>query len=206
MTRTQRIRLTCPSCGAEVDHTAVMSTTTYGQDTDFRPLSAGIPPRAVTMSSCHRCGFTGSEDDFPGSLSPTVAAQIAGMERPDDAAGRWAAAALIAHWRGRPDEDVGFRYLNAAWCVLDDGGDLPRERGYRRKAIEHFERHLRSDVVAGRAELTYLVGELYRRVGETSPAHEWFDRAVALAGGDPSLGWLAQLARQQKTAPQDRRQ
>ena len=68
--------------------------------------------------------------------------------------------------------------LRAAWCCVDEG-DVEAERYFRRKAAWAFERALSSwDGVARdeRAVLTYLVGELWRRVGDTKQAVGWFNR------------------------------
>lgn len=54
----------------------------------------------------------------------------------------------------------------------------------------------------GRAVYTYLVGELYRRVGDAREAGEWFDRVAGLVT-DPKQEWVVKLAEQQKTEPKE---
>ena len=68
--------------------------------------------------------------------------------------------------------------LRAAWCCVDEG-DVEAERFFRRKAAWKFEESLSSfDGVAReeRAVLTYLVGELWRRVGDGGQASSWLNR------------------------------
>ena len=74
-----------------------------------------------------------------------------------------------------------------------------------RKAIEHFEKALRATEVPedSVAVITYLVGELYRRIGEESYAHLWFDRVPEVAGQNPKAQWVIDLALQQKTDPKE---
>ena len=58
--------------------------------------------------------------------------------------------------------------LRAAWCCVDEG-DSEAERFFRRKAAWKFEEALGSFDGVGREEravLTYLVGELWRRIGD----------------------------------------
>ena len=49
-----------------------------------------------------------------------------------------------------------------------------RRRGCSSEALESYDGVEREE----RAVLTYLVGELWRRVGETSRRGEWFDRVA----------------------------
>jgi hypothetical protein len=51
--------------------------------------------------------------------------------------------------------------------------------------------------------ITYLVGELWRRIGDSSRATEWFNQ-VALEVTDPeSQQWIVNLARQQRDEPRE---
>jgi hypothetical protein len=118
----------------------------------------------------------------------------------------WRHAAMIAEWRGEPDHSLGYRYLHGAWALRDCGpfalARMPKwESFFLRSAGERFERALTSGGdVPDRPRLTYLVGELCRRLGAIETAHRWFDRAIALAAEDPKQ---ARLARRQKTEPSD---
>ena len=54
-----------------------------------------------------------------------------------------------------------------------------------------------------RAVLTYLVGELWRRVGDMGSANDWFDR-VSMEVVDPqSQQWVIDAARQQRDCPRE---
>jgi hypothetical protein len=94
---------------------------------------------------------------------------------------KYEAAAKVAEWQGLEPRHVADLLLRAAWCCVDEG-DVEAERFFRRKAAWAFERSLDAfDGVAReeRAVLTYLVGELWRRVGDPRLAREWFDRVPA---------------------------
>jgi hypothetical protein len=47
------------------------------------------------------------------------------------------------------------------------------------------------------------LGELYRRIGEPEQAADWLLRAEGLARVTEGLAGLADLARQQRTSPQE---
>ena len=93
---------------------------------------------------------------------------------------KYEAAAKVAEWQGMEPRHVADLLLRAAWCCVDEG-DVEAERFFRRKAAWKFEEALESfDGVARdeRAVLTYLVGELWRRVGDTKLATAWFNRVA----------------------------
>jgi hypothetical protein len=69
-----------------------------------------------------------------------------------------------------------------------------------------FERALGSfDGVARdeRAVLTYLVGELWRRIGDVPAARVWFNRVSEEVVDTQSQQWILDAARQQRDCPRE---
>jgi uncharacterized protein len=211
MTRVGRQTFTCPNCGHAFDDEALYSTSTGGLTSEFRRIALGMQPEPYFVHTCPSCGLSGWDTVFESEVSPEVSALVAQRVTPLIGDGRPATwrryefAAWIALWQGRPDDEVGYLYLSAAWCA--DDLELPDEEpaAYRRHAIECYERALGSDKLEGnqRAELTYLVGELHRRVGEGEAAAAWFGRVAALAEADETGERLAALAERQRQEPSD---
>jgi hypothetical protein len=54
-----------------------------------------------------------------------------------------------------------------------------------------------------RAVLTYLVGELWRRVGDTRTSAEWFERVTVEVSDTTTQRWVLDAARQQKDCPRE---
>ena len=54
-----------------------------------------------------------------------------------------------------------------------------------------------------RAVLTYLVGELWRRVGDTRQATTWFNRVPAEITDLSTQQWVLDAARQQRDCPRE---
>ena len=54
-----------------------------------------------------------------------------------------------------------------------------------------------------RAVLTYLVGELWRRVGDNGQANEWFDRVNGEITNAETQQWILDAARQQRDYPRE---
>src|SRR5688500_17555558 len=91
---------------------------------------------------------------------------------------KYEAAAKVAEWQGLEERQIADLLLRAAWCCVDEG-DIEAERYFRRHAAWMFERALtKYDGVAGdeRGVLTYLVGELWRRIRDREKSGCWCDR------------------------------
>lgn len=213
MTVLQQIDLHCPVCANRFRSQAVVSTNSFGgKRTDFHERAAGTQPLPYLVHTCVRCGFSGAERDFNegaevspflrqhvmAELMPQLSARMTGSEK-------YEAAAKIAEWQGLEPRHVADLLLRAAWCCVDEG-DIEAERYFRRRAAWAFEGALASwDGVAReeRAVLTYLVGELWRRVGDSAKAAEWLARVADEVLDEAGQEWIVDAARQQLESPRE---
>jgi uncharacterized protein len=214
MTKLERIHLRCPNCETQFDSTRLDAVDALGpKHTDFHVDADWQRTLCHAIHVCRRCGFAGSEGRFFSTagvnynvqrrvwseLAPRVGSS------PLPASERYEFAALIATWDGAPLRSIGDLWLRAAWCCVDED-DVEAERYYRRHAAWSFERSLAEyDSVdrADRAVLTYLVGELWRRVGDEALAKEWFDRVSEEIVDFPEQEWVARWAKQQHDNPRE---
>ena len=229
MTTLQQIELTCPVCETHFRSQAVVSTNSFGgKRTDFHERAAGTQPLPYLVHMCNRCGYTGAERDFTEEadvspmlreqvwteLAPQIAAQSAlqgeihGAQPVKPAvlgSEKYEAAAKVAEWQGMEPRHVADLLLRAAWCCVDEG-DIEAERFFRRKAAWKFEEALASyDGVPRdeRAVLTYLVGELWRRVGDNAKANAWFTQVSSEIVEQHTQQWILDAARQQRDCPRE---
>ncbi len=213
MTTLRQIDLSCPACGNTFQSQAVVSTNAFGgKRTDFHERAAGTQPLAYLVHMCRECGYSGAERDFTGvtDVSPLVREHVLNElapKIPASATGsaKYEAAAKVAEWQGTDARRVADLLLRAAWCCVEED-DVEAERYFRRLAAWSFEDALSSyDGVSGedRAVLTYLVGELWRRVGEMEQARNWFDRVPDEVVDPVSQHWIVAAAEQQRTEPQE---
>ena len=214
MTMLQQIDLTCPVCETQFRSQAVVSTNSFGgKRTDFHERAAGTQPLPYLVHMCNRCGYTGSERDFTDEAEVTaeVRAQVwselapAITRAPITGSEKYEAAAKVAEWQGMEPRHTADLLLRAAWCCVDEG-DIEAERYFRRQAAWAFERALASwDGVAReeRAVLTYLIGELWRRVGDGAQARQWFDRVEDEVVDLERQQWVVDAAVQQREWPQE---
>ncbi|HTR79260.1 MAG TPA: DUF2225 domain-containing protein [Gemmatimonadaceae bacterium] len=214
MTTLQQIELHCPICETQFRSQTVVATNSFGgKRTDFHERAAGTQPLPFLIHVCNRCGYSGAERAFAeetdvsdvlkervwNELAPSLSSgSLAGSEK-------YEAAAKVAEWQGRETRHVADLLLRAAWCCVDEG-DIEAERFFRRKSAWKFAEALESfDEVARdeRAVLTYLVGELWRRVGDINTAREWFDRVDAEITDGVAQQWVIDAAAQQRDCPRE---
>jgi hypothetical protein len=155
---------------------------------------------------CSRCGYSGAERDFAEEVevSPTLKEHVwtelapAIEKAPVTGSEKYEAAAKVAEWQGMGPRHVADLLLRAAWCCVDEG-DTEAERYSRRHAAWALEESLAPYDGVGRHEralLTYLVGELWRRVGDRARAHTWFARVPDEVTDDATQQWIPAAARQ----------
>ncbi len=215
MTSLQPIDLVCPVCDTHFQSRSVASTNSFGgKRTDFHERAAGAQPLPHLVHSCISCGYTGVAQSFVEGteVSPQVRAMVLtqltprlavhGLDTPSE---RYEAAARVADWRGEHPRHVADLLLRAAWCCVDDG-DHEGERFFRRSAATRFEEALAMPGTvpeAERAVLTYLIGELWRRVGDARLAATWFDRVMSEIIDAEEQAWVLDAAQQQRDTPRE---
>jgi uncharacterized protein (DUF2225 family) len=214
MTTLCQIQLSCPVCSNEFTSRAVTSTNAFGgKATDFHERAAGEQPLPYLIHTCPWCGYTGSERDFGKDVEvmPLTKARVWNELAPKltswpmTGSDRYEFAAKIAIWQGTAARWVAELLLRAAWCCVDEG-DVEAERYFRRHAAWVFERALGTpDGVAGeeRAGITYLVGELWRRVGDLKEARRWFDAVPGEVVNPYRQQWIINAAKQQRDNPKE---
>src|SRR5919199_4447301 len=213
MTTFRDIPLQCPVCGTWfVSRSVAEIGPPAGTHTDFHRRADGPQALAYLVHMCSGCGFAGAEDDFAvDEVSAASATEMTGDRVPvtthESVLGseKYEAAAAIAERRGAGPQAVADLLLKAAWCCVDEA-DVEGERFFRRKAASTFESALsRYDEVSRdrRAEYTYLVGELWRRVGDVKKAREWFERVAGEVTDPATEGWILSLAMQQRDQPRE---
>jgi uncharacterized protein (DUF2225 family) len=214
VTTLKSIDLVCPNCDAHFSSEVVEVLETRGRKrTDFHVHRDGVKPLDYGVHLCAVCGFAGPEAWFGAEayVSYDVQAHVWNELTPRMAMGslpaseKYEFAAKVATWNGLDPRQLADLWLRAAWCAVDEG-DIEAERFYRRHAVWNFEKALGTydDVRAeDRAVITYLVGELWRRIGDTARSSEWFARVPHAVTNAREQSWLVRWANQQQADPQE---
>jgi uncharacterized protein (DUF2225 family) len=216
MTKAREVEVTCPCCGATFDAPMLMSTNTLGgRTTDFHSIAVGFDPIVFMVATCPKCGYTDYSDrliDGKSSANDDIKRRVYDELTPHVPQGRIPAAlsyiflARIAQWNDESPLKIGDLYLRAAWCNQEDE-HRNAEVSNRLAAVAYYKRWLEQTQIRDDQYFItmYLVGELYRRVGQVTDAHEWFDRLLESVGLQPNqnIRRLAALAFQQRNDPKE---
>lgn len=188
----------------------------FRRATDFRQETVGTQRLAFQLVTCPRCGFTAKPPAFtdPDDMLQvdfqcrqfvwnTIQPQLAAS--PLAPSLQYEFAARIAVVQGRDPEVVGDLWLRAAWCTIEEQ-DQGAERYYRIQAVHAYMEALKQfDMVVPerRALLTYLVGELWRRIGFEGLAKVWFLNVAGEVNDPEQQDWLIRAAETQLTNPRE---
>ena len=210
MTLVMPQKLDCPSCTTVFKAQVLASTNYAGTYTDFRRETSGFEPSQFTVHSCPSCGFSGPQGWFEEPISEQVRNLVKknlSTLTKDERTRPWRKfeyAAQIAKWKSDPPDEIANLYVQAAYvCAANGNGE--EEKSNRARAIELFQESIDTGGIAAEhiPNVTYLIGEFYRRIGLSEDAYAWLEKAEALAKKRSDLAWLVKLARQQRTDPQD---
>lgn len=209
MTTLSAIKLNCPICGDTFSSGRIGSCGYASKRTDFRPNYWGMNPVKYFYHLCPHCGFCASEDFFGKKiLNSELIRQIKelGPLKEDKLSSKLERAAICLELMVA----TGYLSLNSfefasSWREpywwAEDESDIKKFGkiviNYLTKA---FEEH--SIPEENTHFFQYLIGEIYRRIGDPKKAHEYFDLVLSSLKYDEE-NQIYKLAYQQKTTPQE---
>ena len=208
MTTIVPVEITCSCCGVTYGSRKVTHIVNLGPvTTDILEMTPGEQPIRFQVFTCPSCGYTTSstdneqvDDETRRTVAELITPRLREME--PSPARNWEFLAVLQEAKGLDNFGVGSIYLRAVWCASLDG-QKAEEREYRRKVIEYFQRAFaREGVMEDRAYWTaYLIGEMYRRLGDIKNARTWFDTVINFNQKHHDRDFWVKLALQQKTDP-----
>jgi uncharacterized protein (DUF2225 family) len=208
LTRFRRTSITCPCCGKKYVADIMYSTIWSGEvSTDLLRFTMGKMPVNFLVHTCPACGWSGQEER-PAPVPPevqrfireSITPRLKGRDVPPWR--KWEYHALIRQAAGEDDFELGSIYLLAAQCARL-GEEYDEEKRYRLRSIEHYVKAIKEENVPDDSvyQTTYLVGELYRRVGDTWKSREWYQKVLKMDLEHERQEFFVDLARRQMTTP-----
>lgn len=214
MTVLREIELTCWVCEEAFTRQEPRKYAVTGRGSDLCPQPFGESPLPLLLHTCPTCGFTADGRGFqPSQFDEGVQAwilagglsRIMAQRRETDYV-RYELAALCHGRRREPSPlQLGEYYLAASWLAqLEAAPDVVPD--YQAEAARHLEHALLADEMEDgeRAVMTYLVGELRRRLGEFDAALRLFDEAAVLFPQHGGPNWLLHALGQQAKLAKER--
>ncbi|MDP6460885.1 MAG: DUF2225 domain-containing protein [Gemmatimonadota bacterium] len=205
----------CPVCEARFQSVTPLCTGSHAADSDFRPHFWGADPLGAQVQSCEECGFSGYAQDYLDGVEESVlrkirkflSPRVRDISLPDTAFYKYEFLALIYEWEDRSSLEVGDSFLRASWMARTVA-NREKERLYQREAVRRFEEALEigeCEDPETRAVVSYLVGDIHRRLNRRRRAEGWFLRAreeydLLEERTRTSVEWLGdQIARQMES-------
>ncbi len=211
MTTLFPIELTCPVCGAQFTGQEIGSCGFASKRTDFRPNYWGFNPTEYFFHLCPKCGFCAGATYFKEKINSQEFKQkidSIGILVKDTLSGKLAQAAkcLEAVRECHLQELTDFKLANT-WLLAYWWAENPRDEAkFGDIALSYFQKACQAKTVPAEEipAITYLMGEIHRRLGHKAEADSYFDKALALASNNEELQFIAKMAKQQKESPKDK--
>lgn len=214
MAATREIELECWVCGEQFVREEPRAYAVTGRGSDLCPQPVGFNPLPLLLHTCPTCGFTADGRGFHRSQHDEEVRNwvLAGGltrvadEMPDADCARYEMAALCEARRIQPSAlQLAEYYLAASWLAqLDEALDVVDD--YQEKAAQYLEQALLVGELEDkeRAVMTYLVGELRRRLGEFEAALKLFDEAAVQYAEHGGPQWMVRALNQQARMARER--
>ena len=200
-------KFVCPCCGKEFESRIVTMITHEGQDSDFLPHFVGDNPLPFYLAKCSNCNFIGYPEDYAPENSDKIHITQSQIKKilnlpltkkiPEQAQKFFIAGKIYEELKKNPYYTANL-YLRGAWCcrLIDN---RKAEVELQQLAIRFFKVALEKSTISNPdtvSVVTYLVGELYRRLEDRKAAREWFEATVETII-DPEQQWLLELTQKQ---------
>ncbi len=207
MTKYKEDDYICPTCSNEFSAKSVVSLSHRGQDSDFFPHYVGDNPLPYFLITCDKCTYTAYPEDFDvakkeeTSVTMTFIKRIVAKplaKKLPEIALRFYLAANIYEETHRNPYHIANLYLRGSWgCRVEEARKAEIE--LQQLAIKFFKQALSRSTLENpdnEPVVTYLIGELYRRLEDRKSARDWFFRVPDVII-DPEHNWILELTQKQ---------
>ena len=207
-TRLGESDFTCGFCGQNFKDKIIWSTNVMDRDSEFRPYAMGFDPLPYYVHACPHCGYTNDGDRAQLSDQEKVEIGKFLTAYRESQGGRISSAGkyeVLAHTyiiRQLPSDKIAYAYQRAAW-MADDSHDETAGRKFRTATLEYLTKALEKSEVEAKMvpNLTYLAGELNRRLGRFDEALQWFSRVKPDGPMKDLVAQQTALARKKDASP-----
>jgi len=196
-------KIKCPIDGKKFTIYVTGSYTTFGSLNDFQKFGAIGNLYESSVNSCPKCHYCGYQSDFDTTFTKKTKADILKILEPfkksemTDVLENEIAIKIHQYFK-RDNDDIANLFLVASYFLKRDSLQISKRKElqlncatFLTKAIEDKE----YDKKETYATINYLIGELYRRIGDFDNAIRYYDFAI---NDENKKDWLLGLATKQK--------
>lgn len=189
----------CPICLSSFNSLTVRSSAVYvkKRESDFHNVYKGVSPLHYSIIVCPQCKYAASNTSFNKELNKELADQLAvalvklnlkdsfdySAERTLDVTLQAFKLAIItAQLKKAAPSELSGLLLAAAW-IARESNNIKLEKTYLEEALKYYVEafNTMSGNIGNLSDLqvTYLIGELYRRNGKYPEAIKWFNQVIS---------------------------
>ncbi len=215
----------CPVCGKDFENAVVRGSRVrlINTDTDLKPLYEPVDPLYYDVALCTHCGYAATLAGFSkisDNAADAIKAQLSTKFVPKtypliysfaEAIERYQLALLCSVIKNGKNSEKAYLCLKLSWLSRD--AKMPdREKLYQQHALKMFMVAYENEnfPICGMDSptLSYLIGELARRVGEYDTAYQFIGRVINTRGinarlKDRAIDIKDMLAADRKKAEQE---
>ncbi|WP_400164266.1 DUF2225 domain-containing protein [Brevibacillus sp. TJ4] len=219
--------VTCPHCETPFTTKRIRSgsLTVAHRDSDFCThfKEQALNPILYSVSVCPQCGFA-FNDQFQKTLTLSQAQEVqqkitakwtpkefGSVRQRIEAIVSYKLAIFAAELTNQPHSVKAGLYLRLAWLYRFEANEAEEIRFIRMAAAEYEESYIHSDYMRTDKEMSevrlmYLLGELYRRLGEFDQAIRYFGKALSFRNQTIESGILRMAQDQWQIAREEYKQ
>lgn len=186
------IKVICCNCEHEFSTSRVRPSLKKAirRDADFCSYYKNENPDYYVVRVCPSCGFASTENSadkladwqrksFSDQVGKRWISRDFGEKRDWEAALETYKLALICAQSIKDKDRIIASLLHHIAWMYRYKGDTAQEQRFLRYSLDMYVKVFENDGIGGNdARLMYLIGELYRRIGEFGNAVKWFSRLI----------------------------
>jgi len=193
----------CPLDNKKFDVYITGSYTTTNTLKDFQKQGYIGDLYESSIVSCPDCHYSGYVSDFDSSYTKEEISALLQLlqpfesEKPDDVMENEIAAQIYLHLK-RPMNNVAWLYLMASYYLKEVPDRQDKRKELQKKCIDYTLLAIEAKEYEKKETYSveyYLVGELYRRIGDFENALKYFDIASETK---PKPDWLGDVLKEQR--------
>ena len=195
--------ISCPVDGKKFTVYVTGSYTTFKTLKDFQKQGAIGDLYESYINSCPSCHYCGYVSDFDTTFNDTTKVHLLKIIEPyksskmDDILENEIAVELFKYFN-RSNDDIANLYLVASYLIKTQTKQVDKRKELQRNGIAYLEKAIANKEYPSKstyATIQYLIGDLYRRVGDFDNAIKYFDLALA---NESKKEWVSRFATEQK--------
>jgi len=192
----------CPVDSHKVVFCVTMSMTTFGSYYDFQKKGALGNHYEELINGCPNCHYCGYLRDFKTSFSRerkdsvlSILEKYKNLELTDAIECEITAAVRLAS--GGKYDEIADIYLLGSYLLRKDKNNIGKRKQMQLLSCEYFQKAIDDNEYKNEevATINYLIGDLYRRVGDFEKATLYFDKSLS---DKNKKDWLEKIIKEQK--------